>query len=172
MSYPNVPYFLFIVCYLFSLGAGMNAQQAAAGVKAVVGLLLAMRPHMKIILLPILPRGEKITSQHVQTLICSCLLLPFAAGDHRQSASTAKFADLISAANAILKKKFSQTASGLSPQVDYAGECGDVFQSKDGSKILSELMPDYLHPNAEGTKLIGSCIKKHMATMHQQDKGI
>jgi hypothetical protein len=40
-----------------------------------------------------------------------------------------------------------------------------MFVSEDSSQVRPELMPDFLHPNAAGTELMGKCIRMHVRNL-------
>lgn len=133
-----------------NLGAGVLPKKAAMGVKAVVEYLLK---HTKgqVLLMKVLPRSDN----HKLSKLCK----PRCDADGSPLKS---FLPSINEMNAViektvvprLKRKFGKKRLSLM-------DCGKQFlKSDDGSSFETkgDLMPDGLHPNAEGQTILAQCI--------------
>ena len=135
-----------------NLGAGERPEPTARGILAVVDYL---QQHVKgqILLLHVLPRGDGPT-----WLRDMCPPLCDANGK-----SLTSFLPAIAKVNAAvqqgIQKRYDATPV-LKSQL-FMLDCGDAFLQTipAGEQVDSTLMPDRLHPNAAGHKLLAECIE-------------
>ena len=137
-----------------NLGAGDLPEPTAQGVLAVVDYLV-QRVKGRILLLELLPRGDGPT------------WLPDLCPPRcdKQGHSFTSFLPAIAKVNDDVRQGVQQRRSGgdkeMSEKLDIL-DCGDVFVQNvpSGEQVNTALMPDRLHPNAAGHKLLANCISK------------
>jgi lysophospholipase L1-like esterase len=110
---------------------GHSAAQIAGGIKAIVEELKRQKPHMKILVLGVFPRGSGVK------------------GD--KSIPADKLNKKIPAINAIISKLDDG-------KTVFYKDIGKDFLDKDGG-LSGSIMPDYLHLSAKGYEIWGKAIK-------------
>ena len=108
-----------------------TAEQIAGGIKAIVEELKQQKPHIKILVLGVFPRGSGVK------------------GD--KSIPAAKLSKKIPAINAIIAKLDDG-------KTVFYKDIGKEFLEEDGG-LSREVMPDYLHLSAKGYDKWGKAIK-------------
>ena len=132
---------VFVLIGTNNLGAGMTAEQTVRGITAVVKWLLDHHPFSQtdIVVFGLLPRGL-----------------------HKRSPSTTEFDGRIQQVNTAVQKFVARRAV---PRLRFV-DCGYVFREdgRQASVLKEELMPDFLHPSAEGVRLWGACTRDELTT--------
>jgi len=113
---------------------GNSAEQIAGGIKTIIQELKTQKPHIKILLLGVFPRGKK-TDADMETKVIPA----------------AKLNMKIPAINAII-------ATYADGKTVFYKDIGKEFLDKNGG-LSNEIMPDYLHLSAKGYDIWGRAIK-------------
>ena len=126
-----------------NLGAGFSAPETAKGILAVVDSVLAKSRGGRVFLLSLLPRGDK-----PKPMLC-----PPSCDTHHEPLNS--FLPAIRDVNAALRE-----ASLSTRKVHLIDEtiCGDPLFLRQDTQIRLDLMPDLLHPNAEGHARLARCL--------------
>jgi lysophospholipase L1-like esterase len=117
---------------------GHTAEQVAGGVKAIVEELKKQKPHMKILVLGVFPRGGGIKKED---LVCPA----------------EKLNPKIKAINAIISKLADD-------KTVYYKDIGSKFLNAEGG-LERKIMPDLLHLSGEGYKIWADAIKDDIAKL-------
>ena len=111
---------------------GHSAAHVAGGIKAIVEELKKQKPHIKILVLGVFPRGSGVK------------------GD--KSIPAAKLSKKVTAINAIIAKLDDG-------KTVFYKDIGNTFLAEDGG-LSREIMDDYLHLTAKGYAIWGKAIKE------------
>ena len=122
-----------------NLGSGELPGPTAQGIIAVIEYLLQ---HSKgyVLLLKLLPRGDDFRMRQLCPPRCFKSFLP-----------------AIKAVNEALDEYMSNEEQQQQQRLRIV-DCGQPFFTKDGTSVKKELMPDLLHPNADGHRMMANCI--------------
>lgn len=147
-AYADDPKAVFVVLIgTNNLGAGELPSPAARGVLAIAEYLL---DHTKgrIILLEVLPRGDTFRLARICPPRCKKSGGPFAS-----------WMPAIQMINSDIKEGVHQLGvrKGSTAERLKVLSCGAAFLSSFGNAVNASLMPDLLHPNAQGSKILGEC---------------
>lgn len=164
-AYANDPSAIFVVMIgTNNLGAGELPGPTSQGVLAVADYILSnTKGHL--VLLQILPRGDSFRLQSLCPPRCSSSGTPFTsfqpAVDKLNRAITEGIHDLTVRHSAT--KRFGLV------------KCGDPFLSKETSpenqdEVDTSLMPDLLHPNDAGHRILGKCIMDYIDGIAASDE--
>lgn len=139
-----------------NLGRGHSPKSTVDGVQAVVKWLVD-NTNGRVVLLDLLPRNDTATLSHLCPPHCDRRGLPLAS-----------FAPAIEATNLRLSSLFAEKNEGS--RVEIIRDCHRIFFTQSGSdlKLDTNLMPDSLHPNAEGHRLLADCIFSHSAFLRRR----
>ncbi|KAK9797085.1 hypothetical protein WJX73_006137 [Symbiochloris irregularis] len=125
------------------LDAEAVAANVSTGASAVVDAILEQAPKAQVLLLGLLPRGDRTVEAPPLRYL-----------------QPSKFTAAIQATNERMK-----AYATLHKRVDFV-DCGHVFVEKHkdsgDSVLIRGLMPDVLHPSAEGMELLAQCLKPHL----------
>lgn len=160
-----------------NLGAGHLPAEAARGIVAVAGALLE-RTASRVLVLALLPRGDGHRLGQLCPPRCAAPGTPFAS-----------FLPAVRRVNALLRAAVAELGARHPGRVALA-DCGAPFEGADartpptavappragaaGSSkraaparggVERALMPDLLHPNAEGQRVLLRCVAKHLRAL-------
>jgi len=123
----------------------MSAENTLVGIKSVLEALRVKRPLAHVVLLGLLPRGDKWFKGTKMDMMTNIMEV-----------------------NKVLEEEVSQGPPTGSQMIWYLN-CGNLFleggESKIGldgrfqAKVNQTLMPDSLHPNGDGARLWAECMK-------------
>jgi lysophospholipase L1-like esterase len=161
-EYANDPVAVFVILIgTNNLGAGELPEPTAQGIASVVDHLLKhTSEHNHIMLMHVLPRGDgKTWLQNLCPPRCNSHGQPFKS-----------FMPIIPRVNAMVEE-FLPTGATKDKRLSMV-DCGTDFLNteldghrhgqEDGSEVKEELMPDLLHPNAAGHKVLAKCIRDYI----------
>jgi lysophospholipase L1-like esterase len=136
-----------------NLGSGELPGPTVKGILAVVEYLMKnTKGHL--LLLKLLPRGDGFRLGKLCPPRCSSSGKPFASF----MPAVRKANDAITEGLGPLKQKYGSNRIELL-------DCGSRFLSNDTNEVESSLMPDFLHPNAEGHKILAECLLSSIKTI-------
>lgn len=157
-AYADDPTAIFVVLIgTNNLGAGEVPEQAAKGVIQVVQTLL-QKTKGHLFVLDTLPRGDGQRLQRICPPRCQ-----------ENGKAYTSFLPAIQKLNAAVREGIVHLSLENRPHRVDVLDCSQPFfnvlkedQSEGAEEVDIELMPDRLHPNAEGHKLLGECILNHV----------
>jgi len=153
-GYADDPNSLF-VCMIGTndLGSGILPGPTTEGVLAVAEYILK-NTKGTLIMFEILPRGDK----KFKFLPAIC---PPRCDKHGEK--FASFGPAVDKVNRALREAAPKLSKMYDGRMSLVG-CGDLFVPKDGGgpgrEVRDDLMPDQLHPNAEGYRLLADCLMR------------
>ncbi|KAL1511369.1 hypothetical protein AB1Y20_006171 [Prymnesium parvum] len=127
-----------------NLGRGHSAAETVAGIDAVVDLLLKQTKGM-VLVNALFPRGDAAKRKYADTVI----------GTAANGRPIRSFAPLIGNVNAALNASIAARRELYARRVTFI-DCSEPF--KLGQGVRTDLMPDTLHPNAQGYRLWADCL--------------
>lgn len=134
-----------------NLGSGMLPTHTQAGILAVADYLLEHTAG-KLVLLELLPRGDSQRLKRLCPPRCTSRNKPF------QS-----FMPAVDKVNEGIRNAMPERSRNYDGRFNLV-DCGAPFRhvarknSETDEVVLTELMPDQLHPNAKGHRLLATCI--------------
>ena len=132
-----------------NLGRGHLPGETARGVVAVVNdILRRLDGASKLLVLGLLPRGD---GSRILKRLCPPRC-------DKQGAPYSSFMPAVAKVNSDVQKAINERND---PRLTYA-DCGAAFLDAAGA-VRERLMPDRLHPNAEGLGLLADCIRSTLS---------
>eukprot|EP00934_Nitzschia_sp_Nitz4_P008834 Nitzschia sp. Nitz4//scaffold69_size99277//34852//35877//NITZ4_004628-RA/size99277-processed-gene-0.57-mRNA-1//1//CDS//3329556700//8824//frame0 len=147
--YADDPSSIFVVMIgTNNLGAGELPGPTVKGVLAVAEYLLS-NTKGTLLLLKVLPRGDSHRLAHICPPRCNSAGDPFAS-----------FMPAVNQLNQGISEGMNLLTEQYTPQRIRVLDCGNRFLLPPGSKteVNETLMPDLLHPNTDGHRILGECI--------------
>ena len=150
-TYANDPTAIFVVLIgTNNLGGGELPGPTSKGVLTIADYILS-NTHGHLIMLQNLPRGDSFRLANICPPRCDSSGQPL----HSFLPAIDKLNQAVQTGLGDLAEKHGSRRLGLI-------DCGLSFYSKSGDGVLENLMPDLLHPNAKGHKILGECIMDYI----------
>jgi lysophospholipase L1-like esterase len=150
-AYSDDPMAIFVVLIgTNNMGAGELPGPTSKGVLAVADYILSnTKGHL--LLLQNLPRGDAHRLSRICPPRCDSAGEPFRS-----------FLPAIKKLNLAVQSGISNLAQRHGSRRLGLLDCGSPFYSNSGGEVVESLMPDLLHPNAAGHKILGECFMNYI----------
>lgn len=156
-AYAEDPTSIFVVLIgTNNIGSGELPGPVAQGIKAVADYILA-NTKGSLLLLQNLPRGDTFRLERICPPRCNDIGEPFRS-----------FLPAIEQLNKAMDGEGLGLAEKYGSDRFLLVDCGLPFRAE-GDEVIKSLMPDLLHPNAAGHRILGHCIVNHankLAKLH------
>lgn len=150
-AYADDPTTIFVVLIgTNNIGSGELPNPATQGILAVADYILS-NSQGYLLLLQNLPRGDSFRLPLICPPRCNSAGKPFLS-----------FLPAIEELNQAVEVGVQELGERHGTRRLSLLDCGRSFVSKDGSDVNKNLMPDLLHPNAAGHKLLGECFLSYI----------